>query len=338
MLNQETVFHSRYLPPELLTEVLHKYADLEIIGNSVNNRPIYAVRVGSGAKKILAWSQMHGNESTTTRGLFDFFMHISEDTNSLRLFSFLLVFQLNPDGAEVYTRQNANGIDLNRDAVEQTQPETKAFMKVLGDFSPDLCVNLHDQRTRFTVGRTQREAAISFLAPAADKYRKLTDSRLNSMALIARIFERFPKSVIQKVGRFDDSFNRHCFGDFLAHKGIPTILIEAGQWGTDYDRVITRRLVYESLLSITQCYFDLGSQSKENIVSSYNSIPENMEFGFDEGYFNTAESTLTGIRYNEHLENGSVHYIPEEYQLINEEDKKWVYFRYLVNASSSPHF
>jgi hypothetical protein len=334
MWNQETVFPSRYLSPELLTEVLQKYTALEIIGKSVQNRPIYAVRVGRGAKKILAWSQMHGNESTTTRGLFDFFMRMREEKSSLRQYSFLLLFQLNPDGSEVYTRQNANGIDLNRDAVEQTQPETKAFMKALRDFSPDLCVNLHDQRTRFTVGHTQREAAISFLAPAANKYRKLTDSRVKSMTIIARIFERFPQSVRQRVGRFDDSFNRNCYGDFLAHKGIPTILIEAGQWGTDYDRVITRRLVYESLLGITQCYFDLDSQPKKSLVSSYNSIPENTEFGFDEGYFNTAESNLTGVRYKEHLENGSVHYVPDEYQLINEEDRKWSYFRYLVTASS----
>lgn len=329
MLNRETVFHSRYLPPELLTKVLQKYAVLEVIGKSVKNRPIYAVKVGSGSKKILAWSQMHGNESTTTRGLFDFFMRINEDTSFLRSFSFVLLFQLNPDGAEGYTRQNANGIDLNRDAVKQTQPETQAFMKVLSDFSPDLCLNLHDQRTRFTVGRTQLEAAISFLAPAADEYRKLTDSRLSSMALIARLFESFPKSVKQRVGRFNNSFDRNCFGDFLAHKGIPTILIEAGQWGADYDRVITRRLVYESLFSIAQGFLGLESLSKNILVKSYNNIPENTEFGYDEGLYNKVENTLTGIRYKERLENGTVFYEPDEYQLINE-DKSWSNFRYQV--------
>ena len=43
-----------------------------ILGYSVLKQPIYAHRFGCGAIKVLLWSQMHGNESTTTRALFDF--------------------------------------------------------------------------------------------------------------------------------------------------------------------------------------------------------------------------------------------------------------------------
>ncbi|MGA0942670.1 MAG: M14 family zinc carboxypeptidase, partial [Flavobacteriaceae bacterium] len=76
MLNTDSVFHSRYLPPDVLFQVLKEHAELEKIGHSVEGRPIYALRLGKGPVKLLAWSQMHGNESTTTRGLFDFYAQI----------------------------------------------------------------------------------------------------------------------------------------------------------------------------------------------------------------------------------------------------------------------
>ena len=40
-------------------------------GKSSNNLPIYYLKLGSGPIKILIWSQMHGNESTSTKALFD---------------------------------------------------------------------------------------------------------------------------------------------------------------------------------------------------------------------------------------------------------------------------
>ncbi|WP_246054204.1 hypothetical protein [Antarcticibacterium flavum] len=33
--------------------------------------PIHRITVGNGKIKIFAWSQMHGNESTTTKAVFD---------------------------------------------------------------------------------------------------------------------------------------------------------------------------------------------------------------------------------------------------------------------------
>ena len=38
---------------------------------------------------------------------------------------------LNPDGAKAYTRLNANEVDLNRDAQDLSQPESKVLRAVL---------------------------------------------------------------------------------------------------------------------------------------------------------------------------------------------------------------
>ena len=80
--------------------------------------------------------------------------------------------------------QNANGIDLNRDAQNQTQSEIKALMQLVENFQPQYNLNLHDQRTRFTVGDTDKEAAISFLSASADESRSITSTRLVAMQLI----------------------------------------------------------------------------------------------------------------------------------------------------------
>lgn len=49
----------------------------------------------------------------------------------------------NPDGRVMYTRQNANGFDLNRDFISQTQPETQATVKILTEWNPMVTLDLH---------------------------------------------------------------------------------------------------------------------------------------------------------------------------------------------------
>jgi murein tripeptide amidase MpaA len=67
---------------------------------------------------------------------------------------------LNPDGALNFTRVNANKVDLNRDAVDRKAKESKLLRKVLEDFNPEFCFNLHDQRTIFNVEGTKNPATI----------------------------------------------------------------------------------------------------------------------------------------------------------------------------------
>ena len=129
----------RYITLEHIEPLLAKY-NTEIVGQSVLGKPIHKLELGSGKIKILMWSQMHGNESTTTKALFDFInvLHSNSELskNLLNQFTFCLIPMLNPDGAAWYTRENANGIDLNRDAQNLSQPESKILRRVFDAFSP----------------------------------------------------------------------------------------------------------------------------------------------------------------------------------------------------------
>ena len=116
----------------------------EILGYSENKIPIYKISIGKGPNKVLSWSQMHGNESTGTKALFDLFNFFESTDIKLKSISdsilnnctLQFIVLLNPDGAINFTRENANHIDLNRDAVAIKAIESKLLRSVLDEFNP----------------------------------------------------------------------------------------------------------------------------------------------------------------------------------------------------------
>jgi len=49
----------------------------------------------------------------------------------------------NPDGRVLGTRYNINGFDINRDFITQSQPETRATVKILTEWNPMVTLDLH---------------------------------------------------------------------------------------------------------------------------------------------------------------------------------------------------
>ena len=254
--NKEQSIQGRYLTLDHIQPVLNRLNtnnQLQVIGQSVLGKPIYEYQIGYGAKRVFLWSQMHGNESTTTRGMFDFvnLLHSESDLAKqfLNHFTFCWIPILNPDGATLYTRANANGVDLNRDSQDISQPESQVLRATFERFKPDFCFNLHDQRTIFGVANTGKPATMSFLAPSYNEEREVNESRLKAINVIAGINEVLQQFIPGQVGRFDDSFNINCIGDTFQYLGVPTILFEAGHFPNDYEREQTRKFVFISLVT-----------------------------------------------------------------------------------------
>lgn len=291
--------NSRLLSPAMLYVFLKKNHFLDsitTIGFSVEGRPIYSYRVGSGSYKVFMWSQMHGNESTTTKAMLDFWIYLNTPEASCLLVrcTFIMIPQLNPDGSDSYTRLNANGVDLNRDAISLSQPESIVLRTVYDQFKPHYCFNLHGQRTIFTAGDTHIPATVSFLAPSADPKRTVTAARERAMGLIVSANTKLQKSIPDAVGRYDDSFNINCFGDYFTSLNTPTVLFEAGHFKDDYKRIVARKNVLEAL--ITMCDTISSSSIAEFTVNSYFKIPENYKNLRDIEVFNI--KTATGVNFN----------------------------------------
>ena len=169
------------------------------MGRSVQGRSIHLVTLGSGPRRILLWSQMHGDEPSATPALLDLADTLlasdePEPRAILEGLTLLMVPMLNPDGAERYARRNAQAIDINRDALHLATPEGRLLKAVRDRFQPELGFNLHDQNRRTTVGDTGVLATISLLAVSGDREGTLTPGRARAKRVcsaIARTLEPF---------------------------------------------------------------------------------------------------------------------------------------------------
>ena len=290
--NLEINLKGRYITLNDIEPVLMKYNSdnqVIIIGQSVLGKPIYKYELGTGKTKVLLWSQMHGNESTTTKALFDFLNLLNSNSdlakNLLSEFSFCFLPMLNPDGALLYTRENANNIDLNRDAQNLTQPESKLLRSVFENFKPDYCYNLHDQRTIYGVGTDNiKPATVSFLAPAYNENRDINEGRAKAIKVIVAMNNILQKFIPNQVGRFDDSFNINCVGDTFQFLNVPTILIEAGHFQVDYDRELPRKFVFIALVEGLKKIYENDIVS--NKIEEYMNIPHNKICFYDFIYKN----------------------------------------------------
>ncbi len=255
----EEKLQGRYVTLKHILPLLATYKNvfqISDIGTSELGKKIPMVKIGHGNKTVLGWSQMHGNEATTTKAIFDFLKLIAEQklykkeiSEFLRTHTFYIIPILNPDGAESYTRENANGIDLNRDAQDQSQTESKVLANFFAKIQPDLCLNLHDQRTIYGF-KNGKPATISFLSPAADAKRNLTPSRkiaINYIETMATVLQQW---IPGQIGRYDDAFNANCVGDSFQMAAVPTILFEAGHFANDYQREETRKYICMALMAL----------------------------------------------------------------------------------------
>jgi len=283
---KESSLKGRYITLDHIEPILKKWNtnnQLQVVGKSVLGEPIYAYTIGNGEIRILLWSQMHGNESTTTKALFDF-LNLLQDNNPiasqlLSRFTFYCLPMVNPDGAKLYTRENANQVDLNRDAQLLSQPESKILRECFNTFKPDFCYNLHDQRTIFGVGDSGKPATVSFLAPSYNEEREINEVRQKAINVIAAMNETLQEYIPNQVGRFDDSFNINCIGDTFQSLNVPTILFEAGHFQDDYDREITRKYIFMALLSGFKFISD--NEIVSNRCDDYVNIPQNKVVFYD---------------------------------------------------------
>ena len=149
------------------------------------------------------------------------------------------------------------------------------LVKEFHRFKPDLCLNLHGQRTIFSAGKPDIPATLSFLSPSCDAARSLNPVRVLAMTIIAEIASVFPERKDWGIGRYDDGFNINCMGDYFTHHGAPTILFEAGHYPGDYARNQTRRLIHKALIEALKSFLT-GSHSNHS-VEDYFAIPENKQ-------------------------------------------------------------
>ena len=215
-------------------------------------QPIYKISVGNGSKRILIWSQMHGNESTGTRAMLDiikFFLSKNEFSEQLlSQISFDFIPLLNPDGADLYSRRTAVGIDMNRDFLSKSSVELQILLNQVNKEKYHYLFNLHDQRTIFNVGKTKETATLSFLAPSYNIEQSVNETRQKTMAIIQYINDSLQTLIPGKIGRYTAEFYPRSTGDNFTMQGYPCVLFEAGHYPNDWQREQTRKYLFLAIL------------------------------------------------------------------------------------------
>lgn len=221
-----------------LAELAQKHdgqLELEAVDRSIEGRDIHLLTLGRGERKVLLWSQMHGDEPSATPALLDFIDFLldreAEDAAArlvLDELTLLVVPMLNPDGAERYERRNAQGIDINRDARHLATPEGRILKRLRDTYEPMLGFNLHDQNRRTMVGDTGVLASAAVLAVAGDAAGTITPGRMRAKRASTAVVEAVTPFFPGGVARYDEDWNPRAFGDNITAWGTPVVLIESG--------------------------------------------------------------------------------------------------------------
>ena len=251
----------------------------ERVGSSLEGRSINLVTTGSGPYRVMLWSQMHGDEPTATAALFDVFDYLQrhkQDPAVQRILSSLTLYvvpMLNPDGAERFQRRNAQGIDVNRDALSLQTPEGQILKTLRDRFNPRVGFNLHNQSWSTSVGEPPRPASISLLSVAYDQPRSENAGRKLTKKICAVIRDALEPLASGQIGRYDDEFEVRAFGDNLTLWGTPVVLIETGPFPASEPDPLLVRLNFVGILSALDA-LATGNVDKAD-AKRYDTLPMN---------------------------------------------------------------
>ena len=135
-----------------------KIVERRVIGRSVRDRTLQAKNIGarSSPDKVLLVGCMHGNECAGKR-----IIRKLRNMRRSKSFELWVIGSINPDGERRGTRQNARGVDLNRNFPAgwrgggepwdtyypgprpHSEPETRAAMNFIKDVRPDVTIWYH---------------------------------------------------------------------------------------------------------------------------------------------------------------------------------------------------
>lgn len=139
---------------------------------SEQGRKIETVIYGDGPRKIVVMGSLHGNQAQSISVVIALAGELKRDASLAAGCSVMLIKTANPDGLASNTDVNSNGVDLNRNFPTQnwisgkstgdrpgSEEETRAVMRLLDDFRPDLVVHVKDSTTSNSMMNCEGDAA-----------------------------------------------------------------------------------------------------------------------------------------------------------------------------------
>lgn len=126
---------------------------VDILGQSAEGRNLYVMKFSNSEFgidqykiKVLIFAQQHGNEQSGKEGALLLARELIKPENKYLFdkIDFALVPQMNPDGSEKNKRRNGNNMDLNRNHLILTEPETIALHKLFNEYLFEVTMDVHE--------------------------------------------------------------------------------------------------------------------------------------------------------------------------------------------------
>ncbi len=138
-----------------LNIVSKEYPQIKIdtIAKSVEGRNLYVVYFSKGIFgkdkskiRLLIFAQQHGNEQSGKEGALLLINELLKPANQYLFdkIDFALVPQMNPDGSEKNERRNGDEMDLNRNHLILTEPETIGLHKLFNKYLFEVTMDVHE--------------------------------------------------------------------------------------------------------------------------------------------------------------------------------------------------
>ena len=158
------------------------------VGRSVRGQVIRGARMGDGPETTLFLGLHHGNEQAGQPLLERLMDLLVEEPGRLAGRAAVFVPVLNPDGRDDNTRQNARGVDLNRNlpthdwgagpaegrynpgAAPASEPETQALVRLVESFQPVKIISVHAPLLCVNWNGASRSSVAALVSPAPDRY------------------------------------------------------------------------------------------------------------------------------------------------------------------------
>jgi len=126
---------------------------VEVIGQSSQGRNLYALKFSSSEFgkdkskiKVMFHAQQHGNEQSGKEGALMLAQALLKPENRYLLdkIDLAIIPQVNPDGSEGNKRRNGNNMDLNRNHLVLTEPETMALHRFFDKYLFEVTMDIHE--------------------------------------------------------------------------------------------------------------------------------------------------------------------------------------------------
>jgi hypothetical protein len=246
-------------------------------GASMEGRTIWAARLGTGPVRILVWARQHGDEPiccAAAINALNYLLKRPDDPAARTILdgaTILLLPLMNPDGAQRFTRRNAQGIDVNRDARLAMTLEGGTLRRLKDEFSPSIAFNLHDMKPRKSTSSEHELVALAVQAGPFDEWGGDNEVRRQGKRLCACMAQAAGAYAHGHITRYDAPFMPRAFGDSMMRWGVACCLIESGGWYGPGAQAFVERLHWLALLAGLHAAAT-GSEASAN-AAYYDALP-----------------------------------------------------------------